>query len=409
MADRTDTLVELYDPDTHIYNAMGVMRLRPRRVAFIVPEHTRAIYEKYRDAYLDLWTSRGCVPERVESVYVSTSDIHKLADSIGRFAGEGAILDIEGGTPELYLAAGYVYGKNPSGFSCIRTDFADMKVTEYGADGEAISVRPFTDEEVRRVSISVRECIRIYGGEIDRDSISELRSSGMSREQIDRDIMMMWRAMLRRSRHTWNGIVPDKIHPIGEGSLDVYVNGNDERIYQVRALVEDLVGAGALRPRGISGARHMYRCRSQVVMSCLRKAGELLELYMNSIACEIAGAAISGVCLSFDCDEGSSDNEVDCIFTLGCTPVFISCKNGRVGSDELYKFAAVTSQFGGGAKIAILAAPSLDCESDDFPPRRIKAIRERAELYGIKIVSDIYDVPRKQVVSEIKQICRLRG
>ena len=401
----TRTLVELYDPDTHIYNAMGVMLLRPRHVAFIVPEHARAVYNKYRDAYLELWESRGCVPENVESILTATSDIHALSDAISQFAGEGVTLDIEGGTPELYLAAGYVYGQNPGGFSCIRIDFADAKITEYSAVGA--SVRKFTAEERARVAISVPECIRIYGGSIDRDSTAWLRAS-MTRRQIDDDVMMMWRAMLRRSRHTWNTVVPDKFHPTGEGSLNVYVNGNDEKIGYVRALVDDLVSAGALLPRGQNGTRRIYKCKSRVVLSCLRKAGELLELYMNSIACEISGDdAVSGVCLSFDGEEGSSDNEIDGIFTLGCLPVFISCKNGHVGSDELYKFAAVTSQFGGDAKISILVAPSLNAPGGDITPRRIKAVRERAELYRVKIISDIYDISRREAAAELRRLCKM--
>ena len=56
-----DTLVELFDSNTHIYNALGVMLMRPRRAVFIVPEHTFAVCGKYRDAYRRLWRSRGVV------------------------------------------------------------------------------------------------------------------------------------------------------------------------------------------------------------------------------------------------------------------------------------------------------------------------------------------------------------
>lgn len=400
-----DTLVELYDPDTHIYNAMGVMLLHPRRVAFIVPEHARYVYEQYREEYMALWRSRCCVPESVETILTSGSDIRKLADAISRYSGDGVVLDIEGGTPELYLAAGYLYGRVPGSFSCIRTDFADERITVYGAeDGEPVR-RPFTKEEHDRISISAQECIRIYGGAVGKNTISDLRTCGMTDSRIRDDVRMMWRAMLRHSRRTWNSVVPDMFHPAGEGSLDLYVNGNDEKIKHVRTLVSDLVDAGALRFRSQSGSRRYYRCRSRAVMSCLRKAGELLELYVNCIANEVAGGgAICGVNLSFDGEEGSSDNEVDCIFTRGCTPVFISCKNGRVGSEELYKFAAVTQQFGGKAKVAILVAPSLAYGSDDIPDRRIRSIRERADLYNINVVTDIYTASWNEAVSEFRRV-----
>ena len=403
----TDTLVELFDPDTHIYNALGVMLLRPRRAVFIVPEHASAVYNKYKPAYRRLWERRGCTPEETVFVPTATSDIMELADIISQFSGDGAVLDIEGGTPELYLAAGYVYGRDPGGFSCIRIDFADSKITEYSANGSGTetTVRQFTTEERSRVALSVYECIAIYGGQIDRNTISELRSRGMTEDEIAADTALVWRAMLRRSRKTWNDIIPERIHTKNERSLDVYVNGNEAQIRAVSNLISDLVQTGALIPNGGDPTRRRYRCKSPAVMACLRKAGELLELYVNSVASSVSDSgAICGVSLSFDGEEGSSDNEIDCIFTVGSTPVFISCKNGRVGSEELYKFAAVTRQFGGEERIAILVAPSLGGGDDALSQQKIKSVRERAELYGIRIITDIYDITRSEAASEL---CRV--
>ncbi len=408
MLEKTDTLVELYDPNTHIYNALGVLLLRPRRVVFIVPEHASAVYDKYKDAYRRLWESRRAVPEKVEFVETHTSDIMELAAVIDAFADEDAVLDIEGGTPELYLAAGYVYGTSPGGFTSIRIDFADGKITEYSrtGDGSETVIHRFTDEERARVSLSVEECIRIYGGVLERSTVSDLLARGMTISEIGADTARVWSAMLRRSRRTWNDLVPDRIHMRGERSLDVYVNGNEYKIRAVSNLVGDLVASGALIPRGGDPSRRWYRCRSYAVAACLRSAGALLELYMNSVACELAsnGRAVSGVYLSFDGEEGSSDNEIDCIFTRGPIPVFISCKNGRVGSEELYKFAAVTEQFGGNEKIAVLVAPALDGRDGTIPPQRIKSVRERAELYGIRIMTDVYDIPKSAAVAELRAL-----
>ena len=403
-----DTLVELYDPDTHIYNALGVMLLRPRRVVFIVPEHASAVYNKYKNAYRRLWDSRGIGTEEITFVPTFTSDIMELSSVIGSFAGEGSVLDIEGGTPELYLAAGYVYGRSPGGFSCVRLDFADSKITEYSKNGDSTEtvVRQFTGEERARAALSVSECIEIYGGQIARSTISELRSRGMTKKEIDADIFRVWNAMLRRSKNTWNAVVPDRIHTKSDASLDIYISGNEMKMRAVSNLIEDLVSAGAVFPRGGDSGRRLYRCRSYAVLSCLRKAGELLELYMSSIASEIAddGCALSGVSLSFDGEEGCSDNEIDCIFTRGSTPVFISCKNGRVGSDELYKFAAVSRQFGGSEKRSVLVAPTLGGTDGTMTRGHVKSVLERAELYGIGVITDIYDIPRSAAKAELRRL-----
>lgn len=402
-----DTLVELYDPGTHIYNALGVLLFRPRRAVFIVPEHASAVFRKYKDAYRQLWSNRGCVPDETVFVPTYTSDIMELSEIIYGFAGDGAILDIEGGTPELYLAAGYVYGRSPDRFSCVRIDFADSKVTEYSRDGEEskTKVRAFTDEEKARLSLSVEECVAIYGGQVDRSTISELISRGMTREEIASDTALVWRAMMRRSRRTWNALIPDRVHVKSDRSLDIYINGNEAKIRAVSNLVYDLVSAGALIPAGGDPARRRYRCRSYAVLFALRKAGELLELYVNDIASAVSDSgAICGVSLSFDGDEGSAENEIDCIFTVGSTPVFISCKNGNVGSEELYKFAAVTRQFGGEERIAVLVAPALADGDDGMTPQRIKSVTERADLYGIRIITDICEVTRSEAIAELSRV-----
>ncbi len=402
-----DTLVELFDPETHIYNALGVMLLRPRRVVFIVPEHTFAVSCKYRDAYRRLWRSRGVVPEETVFVPTDTSDMMALADIIDEFSGESSVLDIEGGTPELYIAAGFVYGRSPGKFSCVRIDFSDMKITEYSKNGkpEETTRRPFTPEERARVSLSVDECISIYGGVIYSSTISELTARGMTKKEIANDASAVWRAMLRRSRKTWNSVIPDRIHCKSESSLDIYVNGNEYRLRAVSNLIEDLVSARLLTPRGGDPSRRWFRCRSYAVLFCMRKAGELLELYINSVADTVSGnGAICGVSLGFEGEEGGSDNEIDCIFTRGPVPVFVSCKNGKFGSEELYKFAAVTRQFGGSERVAVLVAPALgDGGGADgcMLPQKIKALRERAELYGINLITDVYGITASEAASEL--------
>ncbi len=384
--EKINTLIELYDPSTHLYNALGVMLYRPKRVIFLIPEHSAHIYEKYKNEYLRLWKKHGCSPESTISVLTGTSNIIDLSETIKQFCDDGTVLDVEGGTPELYLAAGFVCASRPSGVSCVRLDFRDEKITEYRYDGgePSYTMRSFTNEENARLSISVNDCIRIYGGRIVRDSVSELRSLGMTKESIISEARTLWEAVSKGAGKGWNDIVPDRFHVHDAEDMTVYVKDSDAKLPAVSRAVAALTEAGLLRRISSPGSRNFYKCSSPLVLSALRKAGEALELYTLSLALSIDGVedALSGVSISFDDGEGSSDNEVDCIFIRGSTPVFISCKNGHIGSDELYKFFTVSRQFGGNERISLLVAANFNEDG-----KKAVTLRERAELYGISLIT----------------------
>ena len=57
-------------------------------------------------------------------------------------------------------------------------------------------------------------------------------------------------------------------------------------------------------------------------------------------------------------------NEIDVVLMHGCTPLFISCKNGQIGDEELYKLHTVAQRFGGPHAGKMLIATNLDRKSD---------------------------------------------
>lgn len=398
---KIDTLIELYDPRTHLYNALGVMMYRPRRVVFLIPEHSVNIYEKYKNEYKAMWKNHSCMPEKIISVLTKTSDIIRLAEAITQFCGEDTILDVEGGTPEFYLAAGYVCGTNPDGIKCVRIDFFDEKLTEYTYNGTLATsdCRSFTDEEKELLSLTVEESIRIYGGEIVRDSFSELIAAGMTKDEIINESRTLWEIVYNVAGRDWNDIVPDKIHSSYDENLIVYTDTDDRKWSAVPRVINELTKASLLKEAYRNGGRIYYTCSSPLVFSCLRKAGEALELYTLGLAYSIEGVkdARCGVSLAFDDGEGSSENEVDCIYVSGSTPVFVSCKNGYISSDELYKFNTVSEQFGGNEKISLLVAPHFRAND-----RKSQNLVDRADLYKISFVTEFEGKTHEQMTELLR-------
>ena len=131
-------------------------------------------------------------------------------------------------------------------------------------------------------------------------------------------------------------------------------------------------------------------------MKCLTKAGQILELIVAVTAIELNENEIrlyndigSGVYIDWDGVVQSDnrvdvENEMDVILMKGMIPVFVSCKNGVVDSDELYKLSVVAERFGGKYVKKVLIASQLNEMG-----YRAEYIRARAADMNIKLIEDI--------------------
>ena len=77
-------------------------------------------------------------------------------------------------------------------------------------------------------------------------------------------------------------------------------------------------------------------------------------------------------------------NEIDLIVMRGMTPLFISCKNGNIGEEELYKLHTVAVRFGGAEARKMLVATDLDRRSEAAN----RSFVRRARDMGICLVTD---------------------
>ena len=80
----------------------------------------------------------------------------------------------------------------------------------------------------------------------------------------------------------------------------------------------------------------------------------------------------------------------------GIVPVFVSCKNGCVDIEELYKFNSVAERFGGKNVRKILIATSLgeDVRSEYF--------RRRAKDMKIRLIEDIQNLSPDKLAKKIQ-------
>ena len=147
------------------------------------------------------------------------------------------------------------------------------------------------------------------------------------------------------------------------------------------------------------------------IKKCLTKAGALLEMKVfrmlrhtqDKDGSLVYNDVMQGVFIDWDnwSKEPKSDtaNEVDVLAMKGMVPVFISCKNGLVKADELYKLQSVAERFGSGYAKKILIATSLD---DRLPGTA--HFRQRAADMKIRIIDDLHQLSDAQIQETLKKI-----
>ena len=158
-----------------------------------------------------------------------------------------------------------------------------------------------------------------------------------------------------------------------------------------------------------SGILHLS-FKNEQVQRCLTKAGQVLELivYISALnATEKDGSksysdVMTGVQIDWDGDIHTqtnacdTQNEIDVMMMHGLIPIFVSCKNGAVDVNELYKLNTVAERFGGSYSKKVLVATALDDSlSSEY-------IRIRAKDMNIRLIEDVQTMPE----SELNKIFR---
>ena len=150
-------------------------------------------------------------------------------------------------------------------------------------------------------------------------------------------------------------------------------------------------------------------------MKCLTKEGQALEMKIFLTAKSLQTAmgkpvycdVMNGVYIDWDGeihkekDKENQDtkNEMDVILMQGLIPVFISCTNGNIEMEELYKLHTVAHRFGGSYVKKVLIATSLQDST-----KKGRQILQRAKDMGIRVVYNVQTFPPEQLRKTIRNL-----
>ena len=354
------TLVEFFDEEA-IDNAVGALLLRPERLVVLYGESR---CDSFREALDKVLGKRNIkteiLAERVDTGSVDAAKA-KIEEVVSRFP--DCDFDVTGGNDIMLVAMGEIAKKYNLPLHCV-----DAKKQA------VIAVNSDQKYETNDVYISVNELISLHGGCCSNESREKEACRLERNPDAEKDIEAVW-DICRKDPAAWNAAMGKARGSKTDKSVSVWAR---------------LKKAGLVKGSG-EGVRY----KNDLVRYLLSRQGTALEMYTFICAKEAQtfDDGQSGALLDWK-GRREVENEIDVLLTRGVTGCFISCKNGMVDSNELYKLNTVATRFGGRYAEKILVLSS-------FEPDR--SFVERANELGIKIIKNARHLQKKDFVKRLIQ------
>ncbi|MCR5432508.1 MAG: DUF1887 family protein [Lachnospiraceae bacterium] len=352
------------------------------------------VVEKYRERTA-VFLKKYCDVMSVVFHEVSATDLKsvlktmraEIAQEKGR--GSKVYFDITGGEDLILFA-----------FGMLSKEFgAPVHMFDIGKD-RLIEPDPETKTGIskdiveRKIKLDLDMFIEMRGGVINRTLHKRIKNDDDG--DFSEDISNIWK-VARKHFDYWNpfsdflrtNMVPDENLEVSEKTAIVTIELRESRtklrsLSKLNAIIDDLAACGILTGVSHTAGEYRFCFKNQKIKECLWEGGSILELHTyesekkNSDDCEV------GVHLDWDGvihTESETDvlNEIDVLSITGNIPTFISCKSGKMGSNQtlyaLYELDTVAARFGG--KYAKKELVTVHKPSDIY--------YDRATEMGIKI------------------------
>lgn len=391
------TVIEFYDR-VELHNIASTLLCAPDRVIFI-GDRSKAM-AKTVELCKTVAASRGIAVEYTFQS-VNKNHLNEIVAALERIVStyDDCIFDVTGGSEVYLVAVGVLMERYRGKIQCQRLRFKNSTVMD--CDGDGVYFEPESFE------ISVRETVLLGGGRV--KSASPYTETNDGEREFHRDLDAIW-SVCRKKPSLWNRQLVTLATLCrafgGEDSLTYRFRRKDAETYMKGkgnfVLSDELLGE--LYEKGLLtslllGDKVELSFKNHRIKRCLTTAGAILEWYIAKKLYEAKdkkGKAVYhdvevGVTIDWDGDDRDAFrtyNEIDVLAMRGAVPMFISCKNGSVSVEELYKLNTVAEQFGKRYAKKVLVATELDRFG-----ARADAVRSRADDMGIRLIENIDEMP----------------
>ena len=120
----------------------------------------------------------------------------------------------------------------------------------------------------------------------------------------------------------------------------------------VISVLKKLCDCSLLKENDFTSFHYSYNIKSNIIATCLKKSGNILEYYAALAASELKNIFTDirvGTSIEWNDKRAKyeTQNEIDVLAVSKNVPVFISCKNGEVKKEALYELDTVSRVLGG--------------------------------------------------------------
>jgi len=414
------TYIEFFDKIAS-ENISACLTYTPDRVIYI--GDNAKLMKKHIANYQRVFSDRG---QNIEFLFktVSKSNLDNAVELLSEIVEtyDDCVFDITGGEEILTLALGIVYSKYPDkNIQIHKFNLRNNAVYDCDKDGTTI----YKDTP----TLSIEENIRIYGGEVVYGAIDEENTYKWElTPEFLKDINLIWNVCKGNVR-LWNTLIGifESAEIVGGHSDDVLTTvasraAIEQHLAQFKAkykpakgMITYLLKNGLLTYFEDDETTVTISYKDEQVKKCLTKAGQALEMKIYVTAKDILEKdgtpvyddALNGVVIDWDGefhdetveDIYDTENEIDIMLMHDIVPVFISCKNGIVTADELYKLNTVAERFGGQYSKKVLVATSISAFGDQG-----MYLRQRAKDMNIKLIEGVQILDDAELEKKLKNI-----
>ncbi|MBQ7922902.1 MAG: hypothetical protein IJ325_10080 [Clostridia bacterium] len=398
------TLIEFFDK-TPLSNILGSLALRPRRVVFIGTDRRKL--SDALPAIQKILRARGLKTSlslRVMDSYDLSGILDILKDIIeygSRVFGEDEyVFDFTGGEEAALVAVGMVFRLTDQRAHIFQISAETRQGMLYRiplngtGDIRLIPIDGTSDEN--KVELTNAEGILLHNGRIREEMVSGNTADGFPfTDSVYKDINRLWKLCIPDCGF-WN-------QQTGRLGGSVRETEEDPSVYSYHEKGMDENFMSRLESFGMLsfqrlGGRQYCTFKNPYIKDCLTKSGTLLEYktYMTAFHYKADNVKIpytdAGAGVVIEWNGSDTRNEIDVMLMQGVLPYFISCKNGDIKTDELYKLHTVAGRFGNKyARRILVSTTYFDPEDRSYDgDLAVRYMRERANDMHITILDRVH-------------------
>lgn len=436
------TIVELFD-EKPINNIVGTLAFNPDKVIYVGGYSIKQFENKKLPVLQKYLTEKGFTELLIEYVQIrrdSLKDIIEKLESVYSSNKECKFhVEVTGGEDLILIGLGVLCQRHP-------------EIELYQISSKLRSIRSFSVEsdDGKRLDIecnnTVEENLLLHGASIVTSNGNDLLSSGFQWSiEFFHTVDTMWNICCNgiekrpspSAPYSWNKVTTmlgaldsevkerestNTIMMLTAHFKETYLNSNDGSL--LYDYICYFIRMGLLDCR-IESDYTYIEFKNEQVRTLLIKAGLILELKIYLICCRLVadrgGDCLTGVTIDWDGDDDlaapikylydaddpestiDTTNEIDVLANCGLTPYFISCKNGKFNSEELYKLYSVGERFSGGYGKKILVTTNSPFALGEAR----NVLLQRAADMGICVIENVHRKTDDEISDELKKAMEL--